>query len=238
MKSLLADRTPPLQRIVERQLRNWELEGRHPSRSRSCERRICPFVTLSRELGSGGEEVAAALGTRLGWKVYDRELLERMAGNEAGRRSLYSTCDERGHTWIHSFSVLWSPETASPRDDYVHALCRTIYDIIGQEPAVFVGRAAHLILPPDKGVRVRIIAPIRERIARIAREQGISTADARRAVMRQDEQWRRFLRDHFNADADSLDPYDVILNMARMTVARACDLIVAALPQTAATSHA
>ncbi|MCP5110323.1 MAG: cytidylate kinase-like family protein, partial [bacterium] len=64
-------------RLVERQMRNWEL-----ARAQRVEVPAVPgakevehYVAISRTVGSGGSEVAVLLGERLGWPVFDKEIL-------------------------------------------------------------------------------------------------------------------------------------------------------------------
>ncbi len=228
MKNLLSDRSPSSQRIVERQLRNWELWSRRRGGQQPCAKPVCDFITVSREIGGHGEEVAAELGRRLGWKVYDRELLELMAENETGRRQLYSTMDERDQTWFNSLSILWAPETLSPREDYLHALCRTVFAVAREAPAIFVGRGAHLILPPDVGLRVRIIAALEDRVARYAAAHNLAEPEARRAIKRLENQRLGFLQNYFGIHADDPEYYDLAVNTSRLSVVQACDVILTA----------
>lgn len=236
MKHLLGDRSPSLQRIVERQLRNWELEGYQHATPHAASHALCDFIALSRLPGSRGEEIAAELGSRLGWKVYDRELLELMAGDEESRRHLYSILDERRQNWMESLLSLCAPETLQLRDDYLHALRRTVYDIAHREPAIFVGRGAHILLPANAGLRVRFVARLSDRIANVAREREISEADARRAIKHLDEQRLAFMKRYFGVMSDNPEDYDVTVNTSRLTVPQACDVILAAMRRRAPTA--
>jgi cytidylate kinase len=238
MKSILSDRSPSLQRIVERQLRRWEIKGhQHPPQPPSTER-ICDFITISREIGSGGKRLAEALGARLGWKVYDRELLDLMADNEAERQRLYSVLDERGQSWMDSLLTLCAPETLRPRDDYLHALCRTLFSVVHQQPAIFVGRGAHFVLPTEKGLRVRTVARLADRIANLAKDREISLAEARRAIKQLEHQRLRYLKEYFDVETDTPEYYDLTINTSRLTIAQSCEVIQAALrAKTAAASE-
>lgn len=231
MKSPIFDRSPSSQRILERQLRRWEIEGRqHPAHEVRAER-LCDFITVSREIGSGGKRLAEELGRRLGWKVYDRELLDLMAENEADRQHLYSVVDERGQSWLDSLLTVCSPETLRSRDDYIHALNRTLFAVVHREPAIFVGRGAHFVLPADKGLRVRTIARLEDRVANLAKNREISLAEARRAIKKLEQQRLMYLKEYFDVENDTPDYYDLTINTSRLSIAQACELIVAALAQ-------
>jgi len=229
MKAQLSDRSPSLQRIVERQLRRWELgEHQQPCQGPAATR-ICDFITGSRQIGSGGKRLAEELGARLGWKVYDRELLDLMAENEAGRQRLYSVLDERGQSWLDSLLTVCAPETLRPRDDYLHALRRTLCEVVQQRPAIFVGRGAHFVLPQEKGLRVRVIARLSDRVAALAKDRQISLAEARRAVKQLEYQRLRYLKEYFDVETDDPEYYDLTINTSRLSIPQACDVILAAL---------
>lgn len=235
MRFHIADRSPSLQRIVERQLRNWELQSHQRRAEASHKPFILDFVTVSRELGSRGEQLAAEVGRRLGWKVYDRELIEAMAGDEQCRRALYDTLDERQSNWIDGLLVLCAPETNARVNDYVHQLCRTVLTIAHNEHAIFVGRGAHLVLPPDVGVRVRAYAPLEDRIATLAAERGVSHDEARHEIRRLEQERQSFFRREFGVDPDSLDRFDLLLNLSRLSIEQAGGIVVAALKEKALT---
>jgi hypothetical protein len=233
MKPYLADRSPSLQRIVERQLRKWELEAQQRQGRPSRRPFLRDFVTISREAGSGGEYLAGELGKRLGWKVYDRELLELMSEDESNRQHLYSTLDERQTNWIDGLLVLCAPETMVLRNDYLRALCRTVLTVAHHEHAIFVGRGAHLVLPPDVGLRLRIVARREDRISTLAKEKGLELEEGEREARRLDAERQAFMKKVFGGHGDELTDYDLAINMSRHSPEEACDIILAALRQRA-----
>src|SRR5215470_2224412 len=69
-----------------------------PSREQDTQPRFT--IAFSREFGAGGTSVAAAVGERLGWPVYDHELVERIARETGLRASLLHSIDERRVSWL------------------------------------------------------------------------------------------------------------------------------------------
>lgn len=229
MRSHLADRSLWLQRIVERQLRKWEISAKQEREDPSERPFLHDFIAISREFGSGGAKLALQLSERLGWKVYDRELLELMSGDETARRHVYSTLDERQSSWIDGLLVLCAPETLSMREDYLRALSRTVLTIAHHEPAIFVGRGAHLVLPPDVGLRVRVTARLEDRVAKRAQEQGVSEKEARREVEQLEAQRQGFLKKQFGVDGSLPEHYELTVNMSRLSQEQACEIVLTAL---------
>src|SRR5581483_5300174 len=57
-------------------------------------------VAISREPGTNAGSVAAALGERLGWPVYDHELIEKIAQELGLHASLVDSVDEKHTSWL------------------------------------------------------------------------------------------------------------------------------------------
>lgn len=203
---------PELARLVERQMRNWELarEQRFEA-GKPFVKRTHDFVTLSRAPGVGGEEVCRLLGERLGWPVFDRELLQAMAGDDDLRQRVYRSMDERQLSWVEEIarSVL-QPEFV--KNDYFHRLTETVLSLAAQGSAVFVGRGVDLILQRDAGLRVRLVAPMSSRVANLIEREGLSVESAEREILRRDEEQTQFVRRHFNSDVRDPARYDLVLN--------------------------
>ena len=74
-------------KALERQMRNWELSRlQRLGREDTSRPPVEDFVTVSRQVGGAGEEIASGLGERLGWPVFGKNLLEAMAGDDSIRR--------------------------------------------------------------------------------------------------------------------------------------------------------
>jgi hypothetical protein len=218
-------------RIVEKQMRNWELaRAQHLGQRRAAAAPpdVADFVTISRTLASGGSEVAALLGERLHWPVFDRELLHAMAGDDQVRARVYAQLDERDESWIEG-AMHWIIAGELRTDDYFRRLSETILALARQGRAVFLGRAADLILPRAHGLRIRITAPLAPRAQAFARENNIPEALARDQLERIDHQREDFRRRHFGPTANDDTRQDLLLNLANFGPPQAVDVIVAAL---------
>jgi hypothetical protein len=71
---------------------------------------IHPYLTVSCEAGAGGSEVARLTAERLGWKYFNRELLDCVARMSHVPPELLESMDEKGHSWIADiFGHLFEP---------------------------------------------------------------------------------------------------------------------------------
>ncbi|MDO8629980.1 MAG: cytidylate kinase-like family protein [Phycisphaerales bacterium] len=221
-------RAAGLAKLVEKQMRNWELTHaqRHKSPSPSPPE-IGEFICISREVGAGGHEIALAVGDRLGWPVFSKELLHLMAGDDAFRKPIYAALDERDMGWLES---MLQPLMNSNfvRDDYFRKLSETVLAIVRKGTAVFVGRAVDMILPVDAGLRVRVIAPREMRVQWFAAREKISKEQAEREIERREEERKAFIRRHFGVDVGDPKRYDLVINLGRLAHAEAAEVVVRA----------
>jgi len=217
-------------KLVEKQMRNWEicraqqLEPRQTAPTRQVE----DFVTISRMVGSGGRKLAAQLGERLGWPVFDREVLQVMAGDDRVRARLYESLDERDLGWLED-TLRWLIEGEFRKEDYFHRLTETILALARRGHAVFLGRGADLMLPRDRGLRVCLVASEEYCAGQFARRTGVSETLARAELQRIHREREEFLRHYFGKRAQDPGRYDVSINMERLTHAEAIELICLAL---------
>ncbi|MCP4248855.1 MAG: cytidylate kinase-like family protein [bacterium] len=219
-------------KLVERQMRNWEIARSQrglpaPEQPREVE----DFVALSRAVGAdlaGSGQVAATLGERLGWPVFDKEILHTMADDDRLRTRLYESMDERDLGWFEETVRSLMPG-AFKKNDYYPRLTATILSLARQGRAVFVGRAADLILPPTHGLRVRLTAPPATCVANFAQQNELDIDRAEAEVKRIEAERADFIRRHFGIEAAEQSRHDLIVNVDRFTPAQTVTLILEAL---------
>ena len=222
--------TSGVEKIVERQMRNWELaRGQRDTESGPLADDVFEFVAISRQSGSGGLTLAHGVGEQTGWDVYDREILNYMAQDDAVQQKIYEMADERAEGYFESILKSLGFEGRPPGSDYFRKLVSSINAIARTNHAIFVGRGACFILPPERGLRVRVIAPEKVRFERRARQVGCSIDQAGTAVRERDADRDKFLREHFLVDASSPEHYDVFVNSATMPTDAAVAMLVEGL---------
>jgi cytidylate kinase len=196
-----------------------------------------PFtVAISREAGTTGTLLAREVGSRLGWQVYDHELLERIAGDMGLRTTLLDSIDERRQGWLtETFEAFLSAPTESrwnpflSESAYVHHLVKTVLALGAHGECVIVGRGAPFLLPAETTLRVRLVAPLKHRVATLSRRLGIPEREAAHRVRTLDRERKDFIQDHFSRDPTDPDNHDLIINVSRFSVGAAADLIVESL---------
>jgi cytidylate kinase len=169
------------------------------------------------------------VGARLGWAVYDHELLERIAQEMGLRAKLLESVDERHVSWLQECLEAFASSSRVSSSAYVKHLIETMLALSTHGGCVIVGRGAAQILPSATTLRVRLVAPLENRIRVMSQELGVSRTEAARRVEEIDRQRKRFIQEHFLHDPTDLQHYDLLLNTARFTVEECAALIVEAL---------
>ncbi|MGB5999581.1 MAG: cytidylate kinase-like family protein, partial [Thermoanaerobaculia bacterium] len=204
----LTSADPDLSRLVEKQVRNWELARSQRISTPTPEREeVEDFLCVSRMVGVDDRQVAVLIGERLGWPVFDREILEAMAGDDDFRRQIYTSMDQRDLSWWEE-ALRSLMDRDFVRNDYFHRLCETLLSLSRQGSSVFLGRGADLVLPRNRGFRVRLVAPLTTRTERYAELTGLSPKKARAEIARIEKERAEFLQRHFGIGADDPLRYD------------------------------
>jgi cytidylate kinase len=184
-------------------------------------------IALSREAGSRGAEIARAVGAKLGWTVYDHELLDRIAQEKGLQAKLLELLDERHMGWLEQAIATACVRGGGDEMRYMRSLLELFATLGDAGHCVIVGRGAPHMLRPESTLRARIVAYRPDRIAAVVENQKLSREEAEKWIDRTDRERTRFVKHYFHHDP--LDPlgYDLILNSSRLGVATCADLIVA-----------
>jgi cytidylate kinase len=186
-------------------------------------------IAISREAGARGTEVARLVGERLGWAVYDDELLEMIAHDLNVRVKLVESVDERHISWLQD-TVEAICDVASVREaTYVRQLTETMLSLGARGNCLIVGRGSPFVLPSVTTLRVRLTAPLEDRIVHVAAEQHLSRMDAARQIARLDQQRAEFVAQHFHVDPADATHYDLVVNTSRFPLMECAELIIDAL---------
>jgi cytidylate kinase len=181
-------------------------------------------VTFSREAHSGTQDLARQLAERLGYRYVSRDELTRAVTARGGveRNPQMSESEGRALSLLEQFGEHLTGDRAA----YVAALRAVINELALTDNVVIVGHgAAHFLGDIHSVVRVFVVAPMEDRVARLLTE-GVEDADqARRMIDEQDRESAEYLRYLFGIDW--LDPHqwDLVINTGRASIDAALDML-------------
>ena len=215
----------PVAQIIEEQVRSWQFSRSEPKQAQ----KNLPVLTISREPGSGGRIIGEKLAQRLKFNLFHQEVLHEMARSAKVSAKLLETLDEKGLSvlddWIASLvdtRHLWP-------DQYLKHLMKVIGTIGRHGRSVLIGRGANFILPAERRLSVRVIAPLEMRAGKVAETYRIPLEDARRRVIKTDSERKAFVRKYFNADIANPLNYDMVVNTGSMPLDGAVDAVCSML---------
>ena len=154
------------------------------------------LITIGREYGSGGHDLAALLSQRLGIRMLDRELIDELWKNDPEMQQLAQQYDERPVNRILSRKI-------NEFDNSIpHNVAQRQFDMIRQiadsgESAIFVGRCADYALAGRPGLlRIFCRADLGLRIRRIEQRHNLSKKKAALLVAKTDRHRRVYYHHH------------------------------------------
>jgi len=196
------------------------------------------LITVSRQYGAGGSEVAARVARALGWRVVDNELVERVAARAglapedvAQREERVSTFIERlARTLVAATPELVVPPEAggtAPEADLVRITERVVEEVAAEGRVVLVGRAAPAVLARERdAIHVKVVAPRDWRIRVIAQRLGVPLEEAATLTDETDRNRSRYHRQHYQRDWADPANYHLVLNTAALGLDGAADVVV------------
>jgi cytidylate kinase len=198
-------------------------------------------VTVSRELGSGGDQVVDLLCDRLGYCRVDKAMLSEIAA-EAGvdtKAVLAKERDVAGKPRLISdqMTSLYGRQPAAfgrggGIDDqtYTRIVNETMQKYAREGNAVIVGRGGQIILHDwPNTLHVHLYASPEQRVQNLVDRYGIAKLDAQRRIERSDEQKRLYIRNlHKNANWKDLKYYHLAIDSGRIPAEAVVELVVTA----------
>lgn len=166
-------------------------------------------LTVSREFGSGGGQIAQRVSQLLGWSLLDRVLIQKIASATRVDPKLVQRFDEKTDSWIHRISrrSLWHGAfegvAAVDEMDYMDAetmamLARNlILEAAEKGNCVVVGRGSQCVLQDNpQAFHVFVYAPWEQRVAR-SRTRLLDGIDVETEVRRIDHMRAEYIKLHY-----------------------------------------
>jgi cytidylate kinase len=107
---------------------------------------------------------------------------------------------------------------------------RIVREVAAQGHVVIVGRGAQVLLAERRDVlRVRIIAPLEQRIAYVMQREGLDQWAAASCIRKKEHERMRYLEAEYHQNPEDAHLYDLVLNTSSLDPASAVNVICLAL---------
>ncbi len=223
MRSLGANELDLTGDMIERQMRLRDAQLRNDREKRDV---VAPFhyrfLTVTRDGGSLADEIVRELAGRLGWHVFDKEIVNHIAEHSHVRENLVRQLDEKSQGLVQDaiLRMLRMPEYPSfGTEEYHAALLKTLAYISTKGSAIVVGRGANFALRAEReGLNVRISGSLEVRAQRTVEKLKLTLDQARERIRSEDEERRKFIHQYFRQDINDVRFYDLMFNTDRLSI--------------------
>ena len=179
-------------------------------------------ITIARQCGSGGHEVAEALAEKLNLEIFDKKRFVE----EAKKRNVY---DENANFLnekpIDSFlySIAMNYGATNPRDRYIDF----VKELTEQENCIIIGRCANHIYKDDKDcVSVYLHADKEIRCKRLQKRDQISEKEALKNIQEVDEKRTAFQEQCTSTRWGDGNEYDLCIDTGKIGISHAVQMIL------------
>ncbi|RJR20429.1 MAG: hypothetical protein C4582_09105 [Desulfobacteraceae bacterium] len=182
-------------------------------------------LTISREFGSGGREIGHAVARSLSYEIVDKERIlndTRKAGTEWEQWS--KELDERSPS-------VWERYDWSFRG-FVALIQSIMLDYALRDRVVLMGRGGNFLLVDiPYALRVRIKAPIQQRIDRIMKRETVDMDTAKWLIEKTDRERSGFIRSIYGMDWDDPACFDLVFDTEKSKPDEIIENLVAGLTE-------
>ncbi len=208
-------------------------------------------ITISRQYGSGGDELAARVSERLGYRYLNKALMAEVAAEMNLSRGKFVDFSEDTYQ-MHGFleRLFGASQTISHIEainlDQPGALmevverldeteCITLVQRVIQtayewDNVVILGRGGQAILQDKPDVlHVRVQAPLDARVQRLSQRTHSNLGGAQDKAIKSDRASAAYLKRFYGIDWDDPMLYDLIINTGKLSLDTAVDMVTRAV---------
>jgi len=183
------------------------------------------IITIEREYGSGGGEIAQLVASRLGWKLWDQRLTEEIARLANCPKGVVEAREERNdplyYRLFKSFlrgsyeGSINAPKLNLVDSETILRITRRVVEHAAEKgECVIVGRGSQQFLKSRQDtLRVFLYAPRAEKVRRLL-SRGKAEAEAEDLVDTVDRERADFIQKYFNVEWPDRAVYHTMMNTA------------------------
>ena len=194
------------------------------------------YIAIERQFCSGGQEVASILAKKLGYKLYDHDILVETA-NRLELPAIYISDLEETATTNPLFNLsqtalggLSKKKNIPLSEQIFQAEKQVILDVADYESCVFVGRCAgHILSEKEDCLRVFIYADDAYRLERARTKENIPMEKVEAELRRMDKKRSDFFTNHTNSKWGSKEFFQISLNSATLGIETCAEILAAAV---------
>ncbi len=192
------------------------------------------IVTIGRQFGSGGHEIAAGVAEALSIPLYDKEIIVEAAKKSGMNEALFHKADERTVTsFLYSIAMgAYTPANAfsgmNMNETIFQTQANVIEELAQRGSCVFVGRCADYVLREmPEAYHLFVYADLSQRIERVERLYQLDADKAEALIVKTDKKRANYYNYYTGERWNAAEHYDVCLNSGKIGVAGCVEAILA-----------
>lgn len=195
------------------------------------------IITINRECGSGGREIAHLLGEKLGLKVYDKAILEAISEKyNLDEKEILRIKSKKLNFWddLCQFYRQFGAVANSYQSENKKITSRELYaaesqimrNLASQESCIIVGRTGfHIFKDDPDALNLFIIADRDFRIKKVAERYGIDEEAAAKQIDETDTARENFTSYFAGVSRYDAHNYDIVINVSPFTPESVADFL-------------
>lgn len=218
--------------MAEQQVQRWSVGldaiegGSAEGAGAQLQQEIKPYIAVSQETGVGAEEVIERIKEKRDFDVVDRAVIEYLAERYGLSRDMLQIVDEKACHYLFEAVSIWLSQRTISQCEYMSLLARFVLMAAHSANTIFHGRGVQFILPREKGLAIRMVAPLDKRIERIMIERKLNRRDAKSYAVRRDTEKRHLIHQLYRKDITDPLQYDLVINTEKITLEEAAATIM------------
>lgn len=185
------------------------------------------IITIGREFGSGGRELAHKLAEKLGFEYYDREIVEEIAKRtELSEKYVQQVIEHDPHNQFpitvgHTFAYLHHYGIERQQAVY-REQCEVIKTMAEKSNCIIVGRCADYILKDYNPLKIFVYSDVEHKLKRCKERADVSEhftdKQLKKHIKSIDKNRARYYRFYTGKEWGDKLNYDICINTATMNL--------------------
>jgi cytidylate kinase len=193
-----------------------------------------PCITISRETGSGADQVAIHLADILknykkdnsrDWTIFDKNLIQKVLEDHHLPQHLAVLMRENSYSAVSSVMQNLFGESHESWD-LVHKTSQTILQLSETGNSIIIGRGGNFITAKLKNCfHVRLIANLEDRIKHVEELYNYNKSEAEKFIQKEDQAREKYLKMYFHHNVKDPLIYHMILNTSLLGYRQSAEII-------------
>ena len=183
------------------------------------------IITISREFGSGGREIAKRLADELGYAYYDSEIIKLLAKETNMSEEYIKNISEKGvYPYAFQFAKSFAMYSTmqNTQTDILVKQANILKEIAKKTDAIIVGRGANTILKEYKPMNIFVYADLESKIARCRqkakKDENLTDKELEKKIKNIDKNRKAFNSLISNAEWGSKENYNLCINTSNIEI--------------------